>query len=60
MRERTERLTRSEGSGWPFNADATSFAATIIWHKMEPKNGGNVFVSNFLNEGCGSGYVGAQ
>ena len=43
------------GAGWPFGADATSFAATITWHKMEPKNGGSVFVSNFLNEGCGSG-----
>jgi hypothetical protein len=59
MRERAERLMTTEGS-WPFGADATSFAATITWHKMEPKNGGSVFVSNFLNEGCGSGYVGAQ
>lgn len=45
---------------WPFGADATSFSATITWHEMKPKNGGSVFVSNFLNEGCGSGYVGAQ
>ena len=59
MREQAERVMQSDGS-WPFGADATSFAATIIWHKMEPTNGGNVFVSNFLNEGCGSGYVGAQ
>ena len=59
MRERAERLMTSGGS-WPFNANATSFAVTITWHKMEPQNGGNVFVSNFLNEGCGSGYVGAQ
>jgi len=54
-----EQDVAMEGAGWPFGADATSFAATITFffflHKMEPKNGGSVFVSNFLNEGYGSG-----
>lgn len=60
-REMAERVSASApADGWPFNADATSFSATITWEKMEPATGGNVFVSNFLNEGCGSGYVGAQ
>ena len=53
MRRQAE-LMRSEGT-FPFGADATSFAATITWHEMQPVNGGSVFVSNFLNEGCGSG-----
>jgi hypothetical protein len=60
MREIAERVDSGAGDGWPFNANATSFSATITWEKMEPGTGGNVFVSNFLNEGCGSGYVGAQ
>jgi len=61
MRELAERTSSSvPDDTWPFGADATSFSATITWEKMDPKTGGNVFVSNFLNEGCGSGYVGAQ
>lgn len=59
MREVAERTQPKSGT-WPFGANATSFSATITWEKMEPATGGNVFVSNFLNEGCGSGYVGAQ
>jgi hypothetical protein len=59
MREMAEHASQVEDT-WPFGADATSFSATITWEKMEPSTGGNVFVSNFLNEGCGSGYVGAQ
>jgi len=60
-REHAERISASmPADTWPFGADATSFSATITWEKMEPALGGNVFVSNFLNEGCGSGYVGAQ
>lgn len=59
MREIAERKSPTEGP-WPFGADATSFSATVTWEKMAPDTGGNVFVSNFLNEGCGSGYVGAQ
>ena len=59
MKAKAEQQQQQQNhpNGWPFNADATSFAATITWHKMEPKNGGSVFVSNFLNEGCGFGCV---
>lgn len=60
-RERAERVSASlPADTWPFGANATSFSQTITWEKMDPATGGNVFVSSFLNEGCGSGYVGAQ
>jgi hypothetical protein len=48
------------GDTWPAGANATSYSHTMTWEKMDPPLGGNVFVSLTLQEGCGSGYIGAQ
>jgi len=50
----------SDGDSWPHGADATSYSHTMSWKKMSPKEGGNVFISLMLDEGCGGGYIGAQ